>query len=119
MKALLLVVCMFVFISTAYSQTFAPQTPVLICSKGGVELTIGICGIRGCDAVVRQSTAVHTYNVKRIRYHSGALDYVPGPRSTTRCTFKISALHNGGRIVTNTPACAPSLKSAVCHWVYP
>ena len=97
----------------------AAQTPVLICENTSAKLVIGICGISGCTATVQSGIKTGTHNVRRVRYQNGALDYVPGPRAIVRCTFKVSALRFGVRTITNVPACAPALKLARCHWVYP
>lgn len=125
LKVTFLAVFMLGFFSThtAHGDTLAPPqpgvTPVLICTKPSVELVIGICGVIGCNASVTHGSDMEVYNLRRKRYSSGALDYVPGPRAKEPCTFRISALTRGVRRVTNAPSCSPDLRNAPCRWLYP
>ncbi len=125
MKMFVFSLCFFSLFSapTCFAEAAATPspytTPVLICNNPKANLVIGICGIIGCDATVERYGATAHYNVKRKRYANGALDYIPGPYATKKCTFKVSALRYGMRNITNRPGCAPELKGARCHWLYP
>ena len=109
--------------SSVFAQTAVPSatsTPAagktLTCKNNAGTLTVGICGIKGCDVKVtlKDSSTSSTYVTKRTKASDGALTYKTGKSVTPKCTIVIGPLSKGTRLVNNA-TCAKTLKGAKCN----
>ena len=108
--------------SASATASASPTTIIsnanLVCSKNELLLSIKICGVHGCPALINNGTTETKYNFTRKKNSSGALTYTTKGSTKPKCTVVISPLKKGRRAVQNA-SCAKNLVGATCKFETP